>query len=278
MPRSRRFGRSRFTLILLVLASLTVLTLDYRDSGPVQGLRSVVGTALSPFRAAGEWIATPFQNGWDGITGYDDLEDENERLRRELDELRGDELEAEALERENEELRRGADLPVSADIPTTRAEVVGGPLTSFDTTLEISKGSGDGIKAGMAVITEAGLVGHVLRVEGGRARVQLVTDPEFPGVGVRHVPTGDVATAEGGTDGAIDVPGGIDDETPVERGDVLVTSGFDRSNYPANIPVGTVLSVGLTADRTERTLTLEPAADLHALRFVTVLLCDEDCG
>jgi rod shape-determining protein MreC len=278
VPRSRRFGRSRFTLILLILASLTILTLDYRDTGPVRGARSVVGTVLSPFRAVGEWIATPFQNGWDGITGYDDVKDENDRLRAELDEVRGDELEADALEKENDELRRGADLPVSSDIPSTRAEVIGGPLTSFDTTLEISKGSGDGIKAGMAVITDAGVVGKVLRVEGGRARVQLVTDPDFSGLGVRHVESGDVATAKGGTDGRVDVDAGIDKDTPVKRGDVLVTSGFDRSSYPANIPVGTILEVGYTADRTERTLTLEPAADLQALRFVTVLLCDQDCG
>jgi rod shape-determining protein MreC len=187
-------------------------------------------------------------------------------------------VETEALKRENEALRRLNELPVTADIPRTTAEVIGGPLTSFDTTVEIDKGSGDGVKAGMAVITEAGLVGRVLRVEGGRARVQLVTDPDFPGVGVRLVESQDVGIAEGGTGGRLKVEAGIARTTEVQRGDALVTSGFDRSSYPASIPVGTVLRVRPTEDGVEQTLEVEPAADLEALRFVVVLLCDEDCG
>ncbi|HYI62038.1 MAG TPA: rod shape-determining protein MreC [Acidimicrobiales bacterium] len=278
MPRSRRFGRSRFTLILLVLASLTVLTLDYRDSGPVQGARNALGTVLSPFRSVGEWVATPFQNGWEGITGYDDLKDENTDLRRQLDEVRGDEVEADALTKENEELRRLNDLPVTADIPRTTAEITSGPLTSFDTTLEIDKGSGDGIKVGMAVITEAGLVGRIHRVQGGRARVQLITDPDFPGVGVRLVESGDVGLARGSSRGRLRVEEGITATTPVERGEDLVTSGLERSNYPAGIPVGTVIDVQPTEDQVEQALNVEPAADLDAVRFVIVLLCDENCG
>lgn len=278
MPRSRRFGRSRFTLVLLVLASLTVLTLDYRDTGPVRGARSALGTVLSPFRTVGEWVASPFQNGWEGITGHDDLEDENAALRRRLDQRQGDEIETEALARENEELRRLNDLPVTADIPRTTAEITSGPLTSFDTTLEINKGSGDGIKEGMAVITEAGLVGRIHRVQGGRARVQLITDPDFPGVGVRLVESGDVGLARGSSGGRLRVEEGITATTPVERGDTLVTSGLERSNYPAGIPVGTVLDVRPTTDQVEQALNVEPAADLDAVRFVIVLLCDEDCG
>lgn len=277
MPRPRRFGRSRFTLILLILASLTVVTLDYRDSAPVRGARSVVGTVLSPFRAVGEWAATPFQNGWRGITGYGDLEDENADLRGELDQIRGDEATVEALRRENEELRRLNGLPVTADIPRVTAEIVGGPLTSFDITLELDRGSGDGIKVGMAVITEAGLVGRISRVEGGRSRVQLVTDPDYPGVGVRLVTSGDVGIARGSPGGRIRVEDGIDRDTEVSAGEVLVTSGLDRSNYPGGIPVGTVLDVRPTDDQIEQILEVEPAADLEALRYVVVLLCDEDC-
>ncbi len=278
MPRSRRFGRSRFTLIVLILASLTVLTLDYRDTGPIRGARSAVGTVLSPFRSVGEWVASPFQNGWHGITGYDELEDENARLRRELDEARGDEIETEAMERENAELRRLADLPVTADIPRTTAEITSGPLTSFDTTMEINKGSGDGIREGMAVVTEAGLVGRIHRVQGGRARVQLITDPDFPGVGVRLVESGDVGLAKAGSGGRLRVEEGITDDTRVARGEALVTSGLDRSSYPAGIPVGTVLDVQPTGDQIEQALDVDPAADLEAVRFVIVLLCDEDCG
>lgn len=277
MPRSRRFGRSRFTLVILILASLTILTLDYRDTGPVQGLRSVAGTVFSPFRSVGDAVATPFRNGWNGIFGYDELEDENDELRAQIEEMRGQQIEDSAAAAENEELRRQLSLPVTDDIERVMAEVVSAPLTSFDTTLEINKGAGDGITRDMAVITDAGLVGRVVRVDGGRSSIQLITDPDFPGVGARLVEAGDAGTAVPGTDGNMVIDEGIQLDTPVERGDVLVTAGFRGSRYPPGIPVGTVESVGLTADRTEKTLVVEPSASLEGLRFVAVLLCDEDC-
>jgi rod shape-determining protein MreC len=279
VARSQRFGRSRFTLILLVLASLTVLTLDYRDSGPVKDAKEGIGSVFGPVRDVADTIASPFRNAWKGIFEYDDLEDENTDLRRELDKVKGDRVEAAAEREELEALKRLADLPVTEDIDRVTAQVVSGPLTSFDSTIEINKGSGDGIKKGMPVITEAGLVGRVLFVRGGRSRVQLITDPDFSGLGVKLVESGDVGKATGGTEGNLEVNDGIRPQTPVERGEDVVTSGFDeRSSYPGNIPVGTVLSVGLSADRTQQTLVLEPAVDLEGLSYVVVLLCDEGCA
>ena len=84
---SRRTGRSRFTLLVLVLASITLLTLDFRDTGPVQGLRDGAAAVFDPVRDATDGITEPIGNAWDGIFGYDDLKDENERLRKRIDEL-----------------------------------------------------------------------------------------------------------------------------------------------------------------------------------------------
>lgn len=277
MARSRRFGRSRFTLVLLVLASLTILTLDYRDTGPIQGARGVAGTVVSPFRTAGEFIATPFRNGWNGIFGYSDLEEENRELRRELDRIRGERIEAAATQEEYNELLRINDLPVADEIDRVTAEVVSEPLTSFDSTIEINRGAGDGIKEGMSVVTDAGLVGRVLRVQGGRARVVLITDPAFGDVAVRLVDSGEVALAQSsGTDGKLEAREGVRSGTVVERGESVVTSGSDRSPYPGGIPVGTVESVARTGDAVEKTLVIEPIANLDG-RYVVVLLCDEAC-
>lgn len=278
MARSRRFGRSRFTLIVLILASLTILTLDYRDTGPVQGIRDVAGTVFSPFRSAGDAVATPFRNGWNGIFGYDDLKDENDELRAQIEEMQGLEVSNANAAAENDELRRMTNLPVTDSIERVVAEVVSAPLTNFDATIEINRGAGDGIKERMAVITDAGLVGRVVQVDGGRSRIQLITDPDFPGVGVRLVDAGDAALAMPGTDGNLDVDGRIELDTDIQRGDELVTSGSRDDNYPPGIPVGSVVSVGRTADRAEQTAVIEPTASLEGLKFVAVLLCDQDCA
>lgn len=278
MAPSRRFGRSRFTLVILVLASLTVLTLDYRDTGPVQGVRRVFGTVFSPFEGIGNAIASPFQDAWRGIFSYDDLEDENRDLRRQLDALEGEEITDSAMQEDYEELLRFNRIQVTGDIERVIAVVTDGPLTAFLSTFEIDRGTGDGIEEGMVVMTEAGLVGRVERVQGGSATVRVITDPDYPEFGIKLVQGRDVGIAHAaGQDGMLQVDEGIEPDTPVERGDDVVTSGIDGSAYPRNIPVGTVERVQPTEDRTELSVVIEPSANLDGLSYVVVLLCTDDC-
>ena len=279
MALSRRTGRSRFTLLVLVLASITLLTLDFRDTGPVQGLREGAAKVFDPVRDATDGVTDPIGNAWNGVFGYDDLKDENDRLRERIDALEAGRIDAEVAKREIAALKEEVQLKQTSDIPTLTAEVVSGPLTSFDATISINRGSGDGVKKGMSVLTAAGLVGRVVRVTGGRSTVRLITDPSFE-FGVQLARLGDRGIARGsGRDGKLEVDEGIDDDTPVQRGDsVVTTAALDDKSIPPSIPVGKVERVGVTDDRTEKTLVIEPVADLRSLSYVTVLVCDDDCS
>lgn len=272
MALSRRTGRSRLTLALLVLTSIAVLTLDFRDSAIVSGAREAASTVFSPFRGAAETVTRPFSNAWNGVTGYDDLESENDRLRAELDELRGQEVLGEEAIAQLEGILEQLDIEWVGDIPTATARVVTGPASNFSHEIEIDKGSDDGFKVGMPVVNGAGLVGRLVQVTGGRSTVQLVTDPDFA-VGVRLVPDGAQGTARGqgeGKDLIVDTELEADDV--VDEGVALTTSGADRSAFPAFVPIGTVRSSregngGLTLE-----LVVEPLADTEKLAFVTVML------
>ena len=236
MALSRRTGRSRLTLALLVLTSLAVLTLDFRDSGIVAGARRVAGTAFSPLRGVAETVSEPFSNAWRGITGYGDLEAENEELRAQIDELEGEAvLDADAAE-QLAELLEQLDMEWVGDIPPATARVVAGPASNFSHTIEIGKGSDDGFKEGMPVVNGAGLVGKVVQVTSNRSTVQLITDPDFA-VGVRLVPA---AHGHCPWHGRRRGPRGrhaASRPTPrCPRGTALTTSGTDRSAFPALHP------------------------------------------
>jgi rod shape-determining protein MreC len=276
---SRRSGRSRFTLLVLVLASITLLTLDFRDTGPVQGLREGAAAVFDPVRDATDGVTGPIGDAWDGAFGYDDLKKENEDLRKRIDELEAERVDAVTANREIAALKKEAQLKQTSEIETSVAEVVSGPLTSFDATIQINRGSGDGVKVGMSVRTAAGLVGRVVRVTGGRSVVRLVTDPSFR-FGVQLARLGYRGIAQGsGEDGTLEVKEGIDKDTAVRRGDEVVTAAaLEDRTIPPGIPVGRVDRVGETDDRTEQTLVIEPYADLRSLSFVSVLLCDDDCS
>lgn len=281
MTGPRRSGRSRLTILLLVLTSVTVLTLDFRGVGFLGDARRAVGSALSPLQGAAEFVATPFQNTWNGITTYDELANENEELRTRVDELEGEVSRNADIAVQYEELVDQVDIPWVGALSTATARVVHQPASSFSHVIGIDKGSDAGVRVGMPVVVGGsdrlgGLVGQVVDVGASSASVQLLTDPEFR-VGVRLVTSQRVGTASGqgaGRDLRIDTgiePDEADADIPSLE--ILTTSGIDdRSSFPASIPVGKVTRTreangGLTLE-----VFAEPLADLDELSFVTVVL------
>jgi rod shape-determining protein MreC len=272
----RRTGRSRLTLALLTLTSIAVLTLDVRDAGIVEGARRVAATVFSPLRGAADAISEPFSNGWNGITDYGDVKDENERLRDRIAELEGDQVEGEAALEELDAVLDELGIPWVGDIEGRTARVISGPVSNFAHTIEIDKGTDDGVREGMPVVNGSGLVGRVAQATGSRSVIQLLTDPDFA-VGVQLLPDGVKGTARGAGEGnllTVDTP--LDGDTELELGGTVTTSGANRSAFPPQIPVGKVRGTeeaggGLTLD-----LSVEPFVETSKLRFVTVLLWEGD--
>jgi rod shape-determining protein MreC len=281
MTGPRRGGRSRLTILLLVLTSVTVLTLDFRGVGFLGDARRSVGSALSPLQGAADLVATPFQNTWNGITTYDDLAAENERLQARVDELEGDLSRNADIAVQYDELVQQVDIPWVGDLSSATARVVQRPASSFSHVIGIDKGTRAGIRVGMPVVVGAGrslggLVGTVVDAGEGSASVQLVTDPEFR-VGVRFVTSQRFGTASGqGARRDLLVDTGIEPGEPdadLPSLEIVTTSGIDeRSSFPASIPVGKVTRTreangGLTLE-----VFVEPLADLDQLSFVSVVL------
>ncbi len=271
MALSRRTGRSRFILPVLILVSITVITLDYRGVGFIDSARNTSIDAVSPVTNTLKRVFHPVTNVWNGVFNYDRVSKENERLRAELDDTRGSTLAAVDAERQRQELLALLNLDYLGNVPTVAARVVSGAPSNFDATIEIDRGSGSGIKVGMPVVTGAGLVGNVVRVTGQRSVVRLVTDPTFA-VGVSVPSANDEGIVKGtGPDRPLTLDL-IDAQSKVGVGSVVITSGLEGSLYPAGIPAGTVRAVRHPAGALQLDITVDPAADLDHLSFVKVVL------
>jgi rod shape-determining protein MreC len=271
----RTGGRSRLTIALLVLTSIALLTLDFRDAEVVQSARRVAGTVFSPLRGAAETVSSPFSNAWHGITDYGDLKAENEDLRDQLDEARGSEvLEADAASQLAELLEQQG-LEWVGDIDTTSARVLSSDPSNFSHTIDISKGSDDGLKVDMPVVNGAGLVGRLVQVTPNRSTVQLITDPDFL-VGVRllgsDLATGTARGQGRGEDLLVDTRLEPDIDNPPKPGTALTTSGAQLSSFPDSIPVGKVRTVRETRGGLTLELVVRPMTDTERMQFVTVLL------
>ena len=86
----------RRAIVLLVLSSVLLITLDLRGNPLFDRLRSAFSDVLTPFETAGDVIATPIRNAWHGATDYQDLKRQNDELRDEIAQQRGDQLAARA--------------------------------------------------------------------------------------------------------------------------------------------------------------------------------------
>jgi len=271
----RTGGRSRLTIALLVLTSIALLTLDFRDADVVQSARRIAATVFSPLQGAAETVSSPFSNAWHGVTDYGDIKAENDELRDQLDEARGSEvLEADASS-QLAELLEQQDLEWVGDIDTTSARVLSSDPSNFSHTIDISKGSDDGLKIGMPVVNGAGLVGRIVQVTPNRSTVQLITDPEFL-VGVRllgsELATGTAHGQGRGEDLLVDTRLEPDADNPPKPGTALTTSGAQLSSFPDSIPVGKVRTVRETGGGLTLELVVRPMADTERMQFVTVLL------
>ena len=272
MAISRRTGRSRFTLVLLILTSVTVLTLDFRGSGAINAARDGASTVFSPVRGGAERVFGPVGDAWNGLWHYNDVRKENEQLRAEIDSLRGQQAQQQDAAKQ---LQMISDLDKISQWTTlggVDARVVAGPLTNFEHTLELDKGSNDGIAVDMPVVTGAGLVGRITRVENTRSVVKLLTDPDVV-VGIRLLSSQETGLMHGTGDGQpLVIDQGIGPKVQVPPNELVTTSGDDRAAYPPNVPIGTVTRATLSSDQLHQILTVEPLADLGNLTFVKVLL------
>ena len=270
MVAPRRTSRPRFTLGLIVLTAITLITLDYRAAGGgVTGaVRDGARTVLSPVGDGVKFVVTPLGNVVGGVLDFGRLRRENSRLRDELARQRSDVIEAQDAKRQLKTALDELNLDVAGDIPSVAARVIGGTASILQYTLEIDKGSGDGIAKGMPVISGGALVGRIARVTSSKATIRLLSDPGLS-VGVRLSRTGAVGVATG-AGGDLDI-GLVEPTTEVKAGDEIVTSGLQQSQYPPGIPVGRVRESKKDDSGLAQSVRARTLVNLRRLSFVRVL-------
>jgi rod shape-determining protein MreC len=268
----RRTSRPRFTLLLLILTSVTLLTLSQRGStsGVVGAIRSGARDVFAPIQRVASAATRPMGDFFAGAVHYGDLKKENARLRQQLNEEQGKVLQATDAERERKALLDQQNLAYLGDIPTVSARVVDASASNFEQTIEIDQGRSSGVAKDMPVVSGAGLVGRVIEVSRTRAVVLLITDPTSA-VGVRLTGSGDVGVSQGeGHSNAMTIDL-IASATDVKKGEAVVTSGLQQSVFPPSIPVGKVRSVQKNPSALLQDITMDPVVDLKRLTFVKVV-------
>lgn len=263
--------------LLGIIAAVAVFAAVFYSVLGIMGQTSVfhnaLGVVATPFRWCFSAMGEALSGFGDYFTEYGKLREENERLAARVEELEQKNVHAEILEGENAWLRGMLGVKdVLTLCETVDAQVIGREANSYVTLYTLNKGSLHGIDEGMAVVTDAGVVGRVESVGLNWCRVSTITESGVS-VGALCARSG----ARGVVDGSLGLRGKgqcamnyISEFADVEVGDVIISSG--GSTYPYGFPIGTV--VDKTFDSASRTVSaiIEPAVDFDTLSRVLVVI------
>jgi rod shape-determining protein MreC len=227
---------------------------------------------LDPIISAQTWISTRFQAIQNLINAPDDissLRQENTELEVEIARLQVQIIEIQ------QELTEAQVLASLVDYARSRSEnryiataVIGRDPSPFLHYVIINRGSDDGLRKGMPVITQQGLVGQIAAVTAGAARVQLINDPGST-VNVLLQQSETEAILVGDISGEINLEL-IRQAATIKAGDIIVTSGYG-GNYPSNLLVGQVSTVRSNAYDLFQSASVQPAVDFSQLEIVLVI-------
>jgi rod shape-determining protein MreC len=261
---------------LLVLASISIITLDYRGDahGEIASLKSGASDAFSPVQRAVDAVTHPIGSFLAGAFDGGELEQENNRLRLANSRLEQQVLSGQARADALQALQKLENLPWASGIAVVTAQVINRSPSNFAATIELDKGTTDGVDAGMPVVGSGGLVGQVTATSSRTCTVQLITDAstDAQGVGVTFGSSaGNEAIVQGRGIGKPLSVNYIPPGPALRKGEVLTTSGDPDLAYPPGIPVARISRYSSTASASQVTVTAVPVATIGQLAYVDIL-------
>lgn len=259
--------RTGWVLIVVLVAQLVYLAVQGASAGDTV-FESVGLRVLGPAARFVTNLPAGFSGLREGMKMRGRLLDENQRLRREVEDLRLRLLQLSDLE---DEARRLGEAVRHAMPPIGRiraVDVVYVDHASWLRTLVVYIGEVP-TRVNQPVLSANGLVGRVVTVAGPYAKVQLITD-RAASVGAMILRTRRQGVVRGsGRGGGLELDF-VPLQSDVRPGDRVLTAGIDGV-YPRGIPVGTVLSVKPGGGQLFHSIELAPAVDFGALDQVYLL-------
>ncbi len=260
--------RSGYLFLTVLLGHVILISAQVNSRSGVPVLEAVT---FGVFAEAQRGLATAVsgvRRVWGRYIWLRGVERQNEDLRRQLDEARVQYQERRALADRAAQLEDVLALRNRTSLETLAAEIIASSASPDFRTLTINKGSTQGLKTDMAVISAAGVVGRVVLPSPDAAKVQLLIDRNAAaGAIVERSRAQGVAVGGGDERLQLDY---VSEASDVVVGDLVVTSGIDGI-YPKGFTIGYVDTVEKSGPAYKR-ITIKPAVNFSSLETVLVVL------
>jgi rod shape-determining protein MreC len=293
----KQVRRRRVLLAVLVAVSLILLTAYFGESptSPLHSVQRGIVEVLSPIQEGASKVLKPVSNiaGWFSDTLR--AKSQVDKLRQKVYSLEAKLAQYQSAAFLNQQLSREVGLDRSLSLSAyarVAGQVIARDPTLWYQTVEIDKGSDDGVHQGDPVLGWGALVGMVSSVAPTVSTVSLITDHAVSvtaRVADGEGDTGVLVPAVGNPNQLVlqdlptpNQPTASDPNPGPAPGDQVLTAGFKsgplESLYPAGIPIGTVSSVDSSQLANNGQLDVSPIADLRRMQVVQILTRPQAAG
>ncbi|MBQ6975961.1 MAG: rod shape-determining protein MreC [Selenomonadaceae bacterium] len=270
-PKSKK---KIFAVIALFVMMFCVIFLAARGKVEVPLVSKTAMVVLSPFQNFFSWAGSQITFLKRTVTEIQYLHKQNRQLREEVELLRAQNLTASEYASENQRLRALLGYKqVAVQFDLVAAGVIGRESVTWSSVITINRGTVDGVANNMAVVTEMGLVGHVLEAGANTSKVQLILDPRSSvGTLVQRADSRVAGIVEGDMNNPthprmVNIPKDAD----VQVEDAVVTSGFGGV-YPKGIVVGKIKEIHNDEGGLLKYGVIETSVNFEKLEVVAVIV------
>lgn len=265
-------------MIALLLANFVMMAFDAREINSGQRVvrawtQTIADFIQSPITTITEGVANYFTS----ISNLRSAQDENSLLKQRVQEQEVELKQKEDLSAENARLRTLLELKEQSKYDVLPAKIIGrDPSVWFD-SFQVNRGSLDGVKLNMPVVTNGGLVGRVTAVSPLAAQVDLVTrDKSGVGAVVGQIGESNVLGVVAGTSKKelLEMKY-VTGSNTVEVGQSVFTTGQDGI-FPAGLKIGEIVNVVSGSATTTHQIQIQPAAKLSSMQEVGILIYEPE--
>ena len=273
MPRI--FKNAPIIIVILAVIALIVLMV-YTEAGKEKAsmIENAMGQALLPLQKGLYSVSQYVYNFFSDIGERRNMIRNYEDLQTRLADLEMQLIRLEELEKQNERLKKLASfVDENKDMVVTGATVIAKNPGNWFNNITIDKGSKHGVAVNMAVVTDQGLVGRVIEVADGWAKVRTIVDGKsaVSGIVQRNRDNGllkgnNSLGSEDGLCRMIYLP----EDSNVTAGDKVLTSGLGEI-FPKGIYIGEIIEVTKDTRELYMTAIVKPGVDFQRLEEVLVV-------
>jgi len=245
-------------LLLLLYILISILLLALNDTLQIRTIRSLTLATIGAV-----------ENAFGFIPNYFELESENRILREQNLTLSEDLIRLREAKLENARLRQLLALKERSPFTYVSANVVGKTMSLLQNTITIDVGESNGVKPGMPIVTDAGLVGRVTLTSSHYAMGQILWSKDF---------RASAKVERGRVDGILQWESGeylslknVAKTLDVLVGDVVITSEYSTM-YPRGVKIGVVSKTSQTPGALFQTIEVTPSVDLSRFEQVFVII------